>query len=561
MGKKITGADYPLMKIFSSDFDYHIPAYQRPYAWTEEEAGTLFDDLYDFYRTEQDDSYFLGSIVLIKEENDPHADVIDGQQRLTTLTILLSALTSHFSNEIRTDYNGYLREPGRASQKLPPRPRLHLRQKDQDFFEKYIQNVQLDKLVKIQPESLSNEAQQHIQANCKIILEKIKATFNNNVDDIMNFGSFLVQRCYIVAVYTPNKSSAFRVFSVMNSRGLDLMPIDIIKADIVGKIPESERDAYTEKWEDLEEQTTRSGFNEVFAHTRMIFAKTKAKRSLIEEFKDYVIDKTTPKDLVDTILEPYSEAYTTLKNKNYMAAQKATEVNNYLQWLNKIDNSDWMPTAIEFFSIHKDDQEYILWFIKQLERLAAYLHITEKGLNQRIERYCLILREMEKNPKSTLSKPLMTIQLSDEEKSEFIQALDSEIYIKTPRRRSYIVLRLDSFVSDGAASYNPNILTIEHVLPQTVKKGSEWDKTWPNINERKKWLNRIANLIPLTRRHNSEAQNYDFDVKKRSYFSGKNGTTSYALATQVINESTWTPTVVSNRQNILLKVFKEHWEL
>ncbi len=350
MGKKITGAEYPLMKIFSSDFDYHIPPYQRPYAWTEEEAGTLFDDLYDFYQTEHDDSYFLGSIVLIKEENLPHADVIDGQQRLTTLTILLSALTSHFSDEIKTDFNGYLREPGRASQQLPPRPRLHLRSKDQDFFEQYIQNVELDKLITLQPESLANEAQQHIQANCKILISKINTAFNDDINAIMKFGSFLVQRCYIVVVYTPSQSSAFRVFSVMNSRGLDLMPIDIIKADIIGKIPEAERDAYTDKWEDFEEHTTRDGFNEVFAHTRMIFAKTKAKRNLIEEFNDYVLKKTTPKDLIDKILEPYSEAYTMLKNKNYSATQKATEVNNYLQWLNKIDNSDWMPTAIQFFS-------------------------------------------------------------------------------------------------------------------------------------------------------------------------------------------------------------------
>ena len=58
------------------------------YAWTEEQAGILFDDLYDFFQTETIDNYFLGSIVLIKEENKPYADVIDGQQRLTTLSIL-----------------------------------------------------------------------------------------------------------------------------------------------------------------------------------------------------------------------------------------------------------------------------------------------------------------------------------------------------------------------------------------------------------------------------------------------------------------------------------------
>ena len=88
MGNAISGKEYPLAKIFGEDFEYHIPSYQRPYAWTQTEAMDLFDDLYDFYQKEEQDSYFLGSIVLIKDESKPHADVIDGQQRLTTLSIL-----------------------------------------------------------------------------------------------------------------------------------------------------------------------------------------------------------------------------------------------------------------------------------------------------------------------------------------------------------------------------------------------------------------------------------------------------------------------------------------
>ena len=100
MTKKISGAEYQLAKIFSSDFDYSIPSYQRPYAWTEVQAGELFSDLYDFFMKEKDESYFLGSIVLIKEEGRPNSEVIDGQQRLTTLTILLAAITSRFEGGI-----------------------------------------------------------------------------------------------------------------------------------------------------------------------------------------------------------------------------------------------------------------------------------------------------------------------------------------------------------------------------------------------------------------------------------------------------------------------------
>lgn len=64
----IKGGEYPLSKIFSSEFVYNIPSYQRPYSWTTDEAGILFDDLYDFYISENsEENYFLGSIVLIKK--------------------------------------------------------------------------------------------------------------------------------------------------------------------------------------------------------------------------------------------------------------------------------------------------------------------------------------------------------------------------------------------------------------------------------------------------------------------------------------------------------------
>jgi len=563
MSNKITGKEFPLMKIFSPDFDYHIPTYQRPYAWTEEQTETLFDDLLDFYKTEKNDNYFLGSIVLKKEEEIPYSDVIDGQQRLTTLTILLSAIASHLTGETRITCNTYLREPGNALVGLQAKPRLHLREKDQDFFEKYIQNVKMTELLALDTEALSNESQQHIRANCKVFLDRIKSNFNDDESLIRPFCTFVLTRCYLVTVYTPSQQSAFRVFSVMNSRGLDLQTTDIVKADIIGNIPESEQQAYTDKWEDLEVQTTRAGFNDVFTHTRMIFAKVKVKKNLLDEFREYVLTKVDSKALIDTILEPYAEAYTVLKNKKYVATQKSEEVNEYLFWLNKIDNSDWMPSAIKFMSEHSNEPEYVLWFIKKLERLASYLHIMAQDVNHRIDRYKSLLEEMNSNPNHSINDKLEKVELSDVEKNEFMNALGSEIYKMTARRRNFLILRLDSFVTCGGkkSDYDPSILTIEHVLPQTVSSGSQWEQIWTDKTVQEYWLNRIANLVPLTRRHNSEAQNYDFDKKKNTYFKGKNGTTSYPLTTQVIDVASWTPAVVEQRQKDLIAVFKKNWDL
>lgn len=561
MSNKITGKEYPLSKIFSADFEYHIPGYQRPYAWTEEETGILFDDLYEFFQTEAVDNYFLGSIVLIKDENKPYADVIDGQQRLTTLSILFSVMANSFHTEAyRNNCKKYLQEEGNILEGIAAQPRIFLRDWDQDFFSKYIQDIQLDALVQIDPVTLDTEAKRHIQKNCTVLREKFSEVFNDE-NDLLKFTQFILTRCFLVVVSTPNQESAFRVFSVMNSRGLDLLPTDIIKSMTIGKLPKDEEQKYTEKWEELENLTGRDGFNEVFTHTRTIFAKERPKKNLLDEFKEYVIKQTSPKSLVDEYLIPYTEAYVCLKNCEFSSTQNAEEINELLLWLNKTNNHDWMPPAIKFLTDHKNDSVYILWFIRKLERLASYLLVTAKDVNQRMERYKWILVEMESRPDNNLTAPLENIELTDWEKQQFIDALNGEIYSMTAKRRNYIIQRLDSFLSDGGATYNTKLFTIEHVLPQHPSADSEWMKLWPDTQTQRFWLNKIANLVPLTRQRNSAAQNYDFNTKKIKYFQSKNGTSSYTLTTQVINIAAWTPEVVEARQKDLEEIFISKWDL
>lgn len=561
VSSKITGKEYPLSKIFSSDFEYHIPGYQRPYSWTKEETGLLFDDLYNFFQEEKSDNYFLGSIVLIKEEQKRYAEVIDGQQRLTTLSILFSAMADAFGDsECKSDCKAYLCEKGKALEGIEAKPRVFLRDADHPFFYKYIQNVQLDALVALDPVTLDTEAKKHIRENCALLREKLKDIFLDDKQRL-EFTQFLLTRCYLVVVSTPSQESAFRIFTVMNSRGLDLLPTDIIKSTVIGNLPKEKQQEYTEKWEGLEELTGRDGFNEVFTHTRTIFVKERQKKTLREEFEEYILKTVSPKRLIDDYLVPYTNAYVQLKNCEFTATHHADEANGLLFWLNKTNNSDWMPPAIKFLAEHPNDSEYVLWFIRKLERLASYLLVTAQDVNHRVDRYKWLLVEMEGRPDSTLTSPLRNIELTDWEKEHFRQTLDGEIYTMTAQRRNYIIQRLDSFMSDGGASYNQKLFTIEHVLPQHPPVHGSWPELWPDEQERMYWLNRIANLVPLTRQRNSAAQNYGFTTKKEKYFQSKGGTSSYVLTTQVINEPKWTPDVVKKRQETLNEVFAEKWEL
>lgn len=115
MPVSLHAAEHPIHEVFSNRFVYTIPHYQRPYAWTSEQAGLLVTDLLAALGTGDGDvgeldPYFLGSIVLIKEENKPSSSVVDGQQRLTTLVILLSVFAK--LDALRDDMTKEFRELG-----------------------------------------------------------------------------------------------------------------------------------------------------------------------------------------------------------------------------------------------------------------------------------------------------------------------------------------------------------------------------------------------------------------------------------------------------------------
>ncbi|MGX2975536.1 DUF262 domain-containing protein [Ursidibacter arcticus] len=554
----IHGEAFYLSKVFSSDFQYSIPDYQRPYSWGEEHINQLFDDLYEFYQRKTDESYFLGSIVVIKKDHQSQADVVDGQQRLTSLTILIAALTHYFSDEDKSEGKEILQQPAKKSQNLAAQPRLTLRQRDKEFFRKYIQELRFDELNNLNIDNdCKNDAQKNIVKNAKAILNRIQDKFHNDGVAIFDFFSFLIQKCCLVIVSTPNQKSAFRIFSVMNNRGLDLLPTDILKADLIGKIQDNQ-DEYTQKWEDLEQELGRNRFNELFAHIRMIELKKKARGSILEELQELVLPKISSiSNFIDNELSSYASAFGALKNNSYQVEKNGTEIKQYITWLNRVGFSEWLPVAILFLHQKPNDEE-LVEFLKYLETLTSYLHLSAKDVNKRIERYGLILDDLQKNPKQCTKNLLLT----NEEKRSFRGLLDGNIYNEmTAARRNYLILRLDAMISDGAANYQDKdeLLTIEHILPQTLGEKSQWGQ-WSD-GEHKLWLHRLANLIPLNKRRNSSASNWGFKDKKDKYFTGNKNVSSYALTSQVLTEDEWTVEIIQKRQTALLERLYKGWEL
>jgi uncharacterized protein with ParB-like and HNH nuclease domain len=289
MSVAIHATEKPLLKVFSNDFAFSIPAYQRPYAWTTEETGELLADLLSFLGDGSEsvadaNPYFLGSIVLIKSDDAPEADVVDGQQRLTTITILLAVLRSLANSESASEITEFIYQKGKRVAGIDDRYRLKLRERDEDFFRKYIQKAEsLDDLLALNA-SLLTDSQKNIQANTRHLIEELKTIDEQKLE---KFIQYLITRCFLVVVSTPDIDSAYRIFSVLNSRGLDLSLPDLLKSDIIGAISSSEQEKYTKIWEGEEEDLGRETFKELFSHIRMICRKAKLQETALKEFRNH----------------------------------------------------------------------------------------------------------------------------------------------------------------------------------------------------------------------------------------------------------------------------------
>jgi len=558
---EIIGKEYPLKNIFSKDFDFVIPPYQRPYSWTIEHVGQLFDDLYDFMVTQdENETYFLGSIVLIKDKNQTCAEVIDGQQRLISLTILLAAITSQLGDGQAQSMAKYVNEPGDEAEDIKPKPRLTLKPKDKDYFKKYIQDFNFNELYEINAQSLT-DSQRNIIENAKFIQTKLNELLKGDRIKIFDFGKFIVNRCYIVAVSTSSMKSAYRIFSILNDRGLDLLDSDILKADIVGRISEENRENYTKKWEDLEDEIGRKYFNDLFGYMRMILLKRKLKKTILDELKEFLInEKFNPEKFMDNMLIPYADAYRIILNADYQNSQDPSQINATLRWLQRIDNSDWIPPSILFISKHSNDVEMLKRFFIKLERLAASLFIQRVGVNDRIDRYAKILAEIDSNP--DITKINSSLDLSEIEINNTLEVIKGDIYPLSTRARNYLLLRLNYWLSDGLQWVDYKVLTVEHVLPQKPSENSDWIKKYNwSPQSREYWLHKLGNLALLSKRKNSEAQNYDFEKKKNKYFKSASGVSAFALTTPIIDIPDWTEDVVKKRQNEFVEKIKAGWML
>jgi len=281
MGLELKAEEKSIITLFSGDKNqYIIPPYQRPYSWDEEQCGELFDDLFKAFEDEEINNYFLGNIVIASSlEDKKRLEVIDGQQRLTTLTLLLKALL-FFDDKNKKLKNSIWELDDRTDEAKEQRLKtMVFEDKDSKFLKESLE-LSLDSDCKIKKQD--NQFKKNICYFYKQLNTKKEANKN-----LQLFADFLLYDVSILPIQTQGnnkdiaRENALKIFETINDRGLPLSDSDIFKAKLFSMaLNEKKSDIFITEWKQLDVECSNIDYtiDAIFKiYTHIIRGKAKIK--------------------------------------------------------------------------------------------------------------------------------------------------------------------------------------------------------------------------------------------------------------------------------------------
>lgn len=533
-------------QILTEQIRYEIPAYQRPYSWDKVNVEQLLDDLWESYEA-KDEEYFIGSLITIEREKDRLYEVVDGQQRLTTLNLIFSRLRDAVDEPAKTALGGRVL-PQNPLTGEKEAPRLTLRQRDQGFFRRYVLGGEAV------PDTVRKEIAKEQDAPKQRLVENLEAIdafiAHRNQETLKRFANFVLSKVYVVFVTTASWQSAYRLFNVLNARGMALSNADLIKNRLFAQLggDTSRSTDLDEAWLELEELIGIERLDQFLAHHRSSIVATKTRKALHEEFEPLI---AAVADSFAFLEELNTSA------RNYLRIQRndfeSPSARRALRSLQRVAFEEWIAPLLAFLNkpvAGLSEAE----FVDLLERITYQNWVRRLAFTARLTVYFQLITAIRDGGSADDIRKIIRANSNDE---EFRALLDGEVYGR-PFAQA-VLLRLEEADQDESVTKDfGGKITIEHVLPQALKD-DYWRERFSE-DEHRLWLHRLGNLALLAGIKNYQAKFYSFD-RKKEVFLRKNDKVSFDTTKAILAMPEWTPANLVERQTELIGCAVRIWSV
>lgn len=550
MATGLKAQECTLSELLCAGVEMAMPPYQRSYSWDREEAEALFTDLLEISNT--DTPHFIGAIVLVKEHSGRYL-IVDGQQRLTTLTILLSVLRDCEQDQAQADaLHKLIVDTPSTESGLPPVWRISLNHLDGPYFRSAVQ---------VSGATLS-ELTEHNAGDSQTRMARNLDLYRHLIRDLpLHTRRQLVQatltRLLLVKVVVEDWDGGYNVFRVLNTRGKAPNKHDIIKTDLLqhAGLSVSEANDFASQWSEHEARLGGSGFDDLLSQIHSLHSRRHKKSA--SEFRKSVIGRHSGdvRTFLEHDLPAYADAYIAISRGQLAFGELSPAISAPLNHLRLLDHQMWRASALKFLVSFNGPPEIALRIFNNLERLAYACMLVITDPRPRQKRY-LRVAEAAGNP-DTLLAPNSPLALSRDERRRITERLRSRFGAFAQRRA--IALRLNAEIQGGRALGPNDSVTVEHVLPRMMGEDSPWNTAWPNSAIHRELVNTLGNFALLNQSANQKADTLGFEDKKALYFD--TGEAEFALTRDIREHIAWTPDTVRTRTHHLTQILSQAWQL
>lgn len=559
------GDAQPLIKFFDgSDKRFIIPLYQRNYDWKEDNCEQLFQDLLKMHHSDRK-SHFFGSIVSSIQSGTEDRFIIDGQQRITTVSLLLIAMVNAFKvGDIQaTDgklvdkiFKRYLVDEYQEDER---KVKLKPIKKDMDAFDAL--------LYKPKEQYLKGS---NVTRNYEFFYDKIVKS-GLTMDELFE----TIKKLEVINIKLDEDDDPQLIFESLNSTGLDLSEADKIRNYLLMSLaPAEQDDLYTRYWNPIEESTKYDPSSFVRDYLTMKQGKIGRIDKIYFIFKEYAENERIGRAELLEEMHHYAKIYSQIDNAN-MGTEK---INRKLNQVRTLDSTVAYPFYMAFFDYAEknglsDEEKYrVLDIVEAYWARRIICNLPSNALNKVFATlHRDVLNNMNKavegtNPTYTdvliyllLKKGRSSVFPKDDEVKEDFAT--RQVYKMPANLRMFILERMENRDSkechDVVKQLTEKTISIEHIMPQTLSEkwkdalGEEWERI------HQQYLHTMANLT-LTG-YNSQYSNLAF-LEKRDMEKGFNDS-AFRLNNYVKSCDQWTEVEMKQRQHDLLEVFMRLWPM
>lgn len=540
-----------LSDVFAPGEKLRMPPYQRSYSWGETEALDLLGDLQE--ATEAQIPHFIGAVVFVHGDEPGILEIVDGQQRLTTLTILLCVLRDLETDKARAAaLHALIADDARPILGEGANWRIALNYQDGAFFRDTIQRPGATLVLDADPGE--SESQARMAANAAAFHKELGGL---DAERRRALVEIVMKGCALVRVVVDNKDQGFKVFRVLNTRGKEPGAHDIIKTELFqrARFSSSEAARYAERWSEHEALLGGNAYDDLLRQIRTIFDRG-TKGDIVAAFQKGALARIDARKFLDEMLPAYVRSYRQIETAQMDESPHSEIIANCLHQMRALEQQNWRAPALHFLAERGADDAGAPEFFQNLERLAYVMQLLVHDRDQRSRRFARVT-EAVRNDRVLLSKT-GPFAISRDEARKTRERLVGRF--ATFGQRRAIALRLNAALAGGRTIPPESDATVEHVLPRTIPEDSHWLITWPDAAKRREQCDTIGNFVLLTTKVNQKADRLDYRAKKEIYFNGGGGQ-EFALTRDLMEQDAWTPEIVRKRTEKLAGILADAWGL